>query len=38
MLWNSIEFPIICYHKNNGNLPLPFFGGNQPIVFLDNIY
>ena len=22
----------------NGNLPLPFFGGNYPIVLLDNIY
>ena len=24
--------------KNNGNLPLTFFGGNYPIVLLDNIY
>ena len=24
--------------QNNGNLPLPFFGGNDPIVLLDNIY
>ena len=24
--------------KNNGNLPLPFFGGNYPIVLLYNIY
>ena len=24
--------------KNNGNLPLPFFGGNYSIVLLDNIY
>ena len=24
--------------KNNGNLPLPFFGGKYPIVLLDNIY
>ena len=24
--------------QNNGNLPLPFFGGNHPIVILDNIY
>ena len=24
--------------QNNGNLPLPFFGGNYPIVLLDNIY
>ena len=24
--------------RNNGNLPLPFFGGNSPIVLLDNIY
>ena len=24
--------------QNNGNLPLPFFGGNFPIVLLDNIY
>ena len=23
---------------NNGNLPLPFFGGNYLIVLLDNIY
>ena len=23
---------------NNGNLPLPFFGGNYPILLLDNIY
>ena len=23
---------------NNGNLPLPFFGGDYPIVLLDNIY
>ena len=23
--------------KNNGNLPLPFFGGNYPIVLLDKI-
>ena len=22
--------------QNNGNLPLPFFGGNYPIVLLDN--
>ena len=24
--------------QNNGNLTLPFFGGNDPIVLLDNIY
>ena len=24
--------------RNNGNLPLPFFGGNYPIVLLNNIY
>ena len=24
--------------QNNGNLPLPFFGGNYPIIILDNIY
>ena len=24
--------------QNNGNLPLPFFGGNYPNVLLDNIY
>ena len=24
--------------QNNGNLPLPFFGGNYPIVLLDKIY
>ena len=24
--------------QNNGNLPLPFFGGNCPIVLLNNIY
>ena len=24
--------------QNNGNLPLPFFGGNYPIVLLNNIY
>ena len=24
--------------QNNVNLPLPFFGGNFPIVILDNIY
>ena len=24
--------------QNNGNLPLPFFGGNDPIVHLENIY
>ena len=31
---------IACFKltKNNGNLPLPFFGGNYPIVILDNIY
>ena len=23
---------------NNGNITLPFFGGNFPIVLLDNIY
>ena len=23
--------------KNNGNIPLPLFGGNYPIVILDNI-
>ena len=22
--------------QNNGNLPLPFFGGNYPIVLLKN--
>ena len=24
--------------QNNGNIPLPFFGGNYPIIILDNIY
>ena len=24
--------------QNNGNLPLSFFGGNYPIVLLNNIY
>ena len=24
--------------QNNGNLPLSFFGGNNPIVLLDNIF
>ena len=24
--------------QNDGNLPLPFFGGNYPIFLLDNIY
>ena len=24
--------------RNNGNLPLPFFCGNYPIVLLNNIY
>ena len=24
--------------RNNGNLPLPFFGGNYPIVLLNNMY
>ena len=24
--------------QNNGNLPLPFFGGNYHIVLLNNIY
>ena len=24
--------------RNNCNLPLPYFGGNYPIVLLDNIY
>ena len=24
--------------RNNGNLPLPSFGGNYPIILLDNIY
>ena len=24
--------------KNNVHLPLPFFGGNLPIVLPDNIY
>ena len=24
--------------QKNGNLPLTFFGGNQPIVLLNNIY
>ena len=24
--------------QNNGNLPIPLFGGNYPIVFLNNIY
>ena len=24
--------------QNNGNLPLPFFSGNFPIVLLNNIY
>ena len=24
--------------QNNGNLPLPFFGGNYPTVLLNNIY
>ena len=24
--------------QNNGNSPLPFFGGTYPIIILDNIY
>ena len=24
--------------RNNGNLSLPFFGGNYPIILLDNMY
>ena len=24
--------------QNNGNLPLPFFGGNYPIFILDSVY
>ena len=24
--------------QNNGNLLLPSFGGNYPIILLDNIY
>ena len=24
--------------QNNGNLPLPFFGGEYPIILLDNMY
>ena len=24
--------------QNIGNLPLPFFGGNYPIVLLNNMY
>ena len=36
-----IEYMVIACSKlpqNNGNLPLPFFGGNYPIVILNNIY
>ena len=31
---------ITCYPlpQNNGNLPLPFFGGNYPIILLGDIY
>ena len=31
------ELPVFHYHKNNGNLHLPFFGDKHPIVLLDNI-
>ena len=24
--------------QNNGNSPLPLFGGNYPILFLNDIY
>ena len=31
------EFICSLLPQNNGNLPLPFFGGNYPIFLLDNI-
>ena len=34
---HRLELLVLHYHKN-GNLPLPYFGGNYPIVTPDNIY
>ena len=36
----GVDMKITCspLPQNNGNLPLPFFGGNYPIVLLENIY
>ena len=32
------ELPILHCHEIMVIYPYPFFGGNYPIVFLDNIY
>ena len=36
--WAYMGFTRSPLPRNSGNLPLPFFGGNYPIVLLDNIY